>query len=179
MTAHWPPDKIADVLSSAFCPASSTSKTQPSKSSSSDAPLTSIDVLITFDSSGISSHPNHVSLYQGAKAWLSSLMVGKSAWRAPVAVYTLRTTNILRKYLSILDVPTTLFTESLRNSWTNPKKKGAEPPSLLFINNFTEWRAGQTAMVKGHKSQMRWFRWGWVGVGRYMIVNDLKREAVT
>jgi len=25
---------------------------------------------------------------------------------------------------------------------------------------------------------MRWFRWGWVAIGRYMVVNDLRRERV-
>jgi len=33
-------------------------------------------------------------------------------------------------------------------------------------------------MVQGHKSQMVWFRWGWITIGRYMTVNDLKREKV-
>jgi hypothetical protein len=27
-------------------------------------------------------------------------------------------------------------------------------------------------------SQMRWFRWGWIGLSRYMVVNDLKRVDV-
>ncbi len=31
-------------------------------------------------------------------------------------------------------------------------------------------------MVQGHRSQMRWFLWGWVGVGRYMVVNEVRRE---
>jgi N-acetylglucosaminylphosphatidylinositol deacetylase len=40
-------------------------------------------------------------------------------------------------------------------------------------------RAAQQAMTGAHKSQMRWFRWGWVGLSRYMVVNDLKLEKVT
>jgi N-acetylglucosaminylphosphatidylinositol deacetylase len=39
------------------------------------------------------------------------------------------------------------------------------------------WRARE-AMVKGHRSQMVWFRWGWITMGRYMVVNDLKRERI-
>ena len=31
------------------------------------------------------------------------------------------------------------------------------------------------AMTRAHVSQMRWFRWGWIGVSRYMVVNDLGR----
>jgi len=25
---------------------------------------------------------------------------------------------------------------------------------------------------------MKWFRWGWIGVSRYMIINDLKKEKI-
>ena len=59
------------------------------------------------------------------------------------------------------------------------KKKREEPPTLLYISDFAQWWRGLNAMVHGHRSQMRWFRWGWVGVGRYMVVNDLRRETVT
>jgi len=31
-------------------------------------------------------------------------------------------------------------------------------------------------MTTAHKSQMRWFRWGWIVLSRYMVVNDLKLE---
>ncbi len=58
------------------------------------------------------------------------------------------------------------------------RKKKEEPPSLLYVSDFGQWRTGQNAMVKAHKSQMRWFRWGWIGIGRYMAVNDLKREII-
>lgn len=33
-------------------------------------------------------------------------------------------------------------------------------------------------MTTAHVSQMRWFRWGWIGLSRYMVVNDLKRVDV-
>lgn len=179
MTAHWAPGEIAGVLSSAFSPSlSGVFGKKPSTSSLSDAPSASIDILITFDPHGVSSHPNHISLCRGSRAWLSSLMAGKLAWKAPVALYSLTTTNMLRKYMSVFDVPTTLLMASFRGSWIGPSKRNGEPPNLLFINNYAEWRAGQTAMVKGHRSQMQWFRWGWIGIGRYMIVNDLKREAI-
>ncbi|RMD42722.1 hypothetical protein DV735_g2416, partial [Chaetothyriales sp. CBS 134920] len=34
------------------------------------------------------------------------------------------------------------------------------------------------AMVHGHRSQMVWFRWGWITLGRYMLINDLVREPI-
>ena len=174
MTTTWPSDKIAHILSSAFSPASNTSK----KSSSSDAPTSTIDTLITFDARGISSHPNHISLYHGARHWLSSLMTGKSGWKCPVELYTLTTTNILRKYLSAFDAPVTMVMAGWRAAGMAQGKRKEEPPSLLYVSDFGQWRRGQSAMVKAHKSQMRWFRWGWIGIGRYMVVNDLKREII-
>ena len=175
MTTTWPADKIAQLLSSAFSPATNTSK----KSSLSDAPNSTIDTLITFDSRGISSHPNHISLYHGARHWLSSLMAGKSGWRCPVELYTLTTTNMLRKYISAFDAPVTMIMGGWSAAGMAQRKRKEEPPSLLYISDFVQWRRGQSAMVKAHKSQMRWFRWGWIGIGRYMIVNDLKREITT
>jgi N-acetylglucosaminylphosphatidylinositol deacetylase len=31
-------------------------------------------------------------------------------------------------------------------------------------------------MTTAHESQMRWFRWGWISLSRYMVLNDLKKE---
>ncbi|KAF6231499.1 hypothetical protein HO173_010251 [Letharia columbiana] len=175
MTTTWPADKIAQILSSAFSPVSNSTK----KNSPSDEPTSTIDTLITFDARGISSHLNHISLYHGARHWLSSLMAGKSGWKCPVELYTLTTTNILRKYISAFDAPVTMVLGGWRAAGKAQRKGKEEPPSLLFVSDFGQWRRGQSAMVKAHKSQMRWFRWGWIGIGRYMVVNDLKREIIT
>ena len=173
MTTAWPADQVAHILSSAFSPGSNPSL---KKTSSSDEPTSTIDTLITFDARGISSHPNHISLYHGARHWLSSLMAGKSGWRCPVELYTLTTTNIVRKYISAFDAPVTMVMEGWRAAGMAQRKRREEPPSLLYVNDYGQWRKGQNAMVKAHKSQMRWFRWGWIGIGRYMVINNLKRE---
>jgi len=175
MTTVWPAAHIAQLLANAFSPAANSSK----KSSTSDEPTATIDALITFDRRGVSSHLNHISLYHGARHWLSSLMAGKRGWKCPVEFYTLTTTNILRKYTSFLDAPITMLIAPFRDASFTKKKRRDEPPSLLYISDVGSWLKGQKAMVTGHKSQMRWFRWGWVAVGRYMVVNDLKRESVS
>ena len=175
MTTTWPSDQVAQILTSAFSPASNTSK----KISSSVEPTSTIDTLITFDAHGISSHPNHVSLHHGARHWLSSFMAGKSGWRCPVDLYTLTTTNMLRKYISAFDAPVTMAMAGWRAAGMAQKKRNEAPPGLLFLSGYEQYRRGQSAMVKAHKSQMRWFRWGWIGIGRYMVVNDLKREMIT
>lgn len=176
MTTRWSAADIAQLLSSAFSP---TSNATSKISNFDDEPTATIDTLITFDAHGISSHPNHISLYHGVRHWLSSLMAGKSGWKCPVEMYSLTSINILRKYMSFLDSPATLVIGGWRAAGMAQRKKREEPPSLLFISDFSQYRKGQNAMVQAHKSQMRWFRWAWICVGRYMVVNDLKRESIT
>lgn len=175
MSVTWPKEKIMAVLSSAFVPASSASKTGK-KSGPSE---TTIDVLITFDENGVSSHPNHISLYYGARAWLAALMAGQSGWKRPCELYTLSSVGVVRKYVSFLDGPLTLFLGAKHGFGATKKAKRETPPSMVFISSFEEYRRGQKAMTMGHKSQMIWFRWGWIAVGRYMVVNDLKCERIS
>lgn len=56
MTKNWEAKEVAKVLQHYFAPKM---KTMPADA----APLANIDALITFDEGGISSHPNHISLY--------------------------------------------------------------------------------------------------------------------
>ncbi len=169
MTVTWDTAKIASLLSSAFAP--HLSKT---KGSGPTAPTATIDVLITFDADGVSGHPNHKSLYNGAKAFVSSLVAGKTGWAVPVDLYTLTTVSVVRKYTGILDVMATLIGWALNLS---TKDKG-HPSGLVFMNSLvgsgssiaTAWKA----MISAHKSQMVWFRWGWITLSRYMVINDLK-----
>ena len=58
------------------------------------------------------------------------------------------------------------------------KQMGEHPSPLLFLSGVGEMRRAQKAMTVAHKSQMRWFRWGWIGASRYMVVNDLKLAKV-
>ncbi|KAK4692215.1 N-acetylglucosaminylphosphatidylinositol deacetylase, partial [Lecanoromycetidae sp. Uapishka_2] len=72
MTTTWPAPLIAELLSNAFSPTLNSSSKKASKTPS--EPTATIDTLITFDSQGVSAHPNHISLYHGARQWLSALM---------------------------------------------------------------------------------------------------------
>jgi len=66
---------------------------------------------------------------------------------------------------------------SPQNSGKGKPKEGKEIPSpLLFMSGPGEVRCAQKAMTTAHKSQMRWFRWGWIVFSRYMVVNDLRLE---
>jgi len=171
MTTMWDKEKISALLCSAFAP-------NLAKSRAADkAPSASIDVLITFDAGGVSGHPNHISLYHGAKEFVSTLMADKPGWKPPVDLYTLTTVGMPRKYSGVMDMLPTLA------SWAigADKKDKKHPGGLIFMYGLagkssivTAWKA----MVSAHKSQMVWFRYGWITLSRYMYINDLRLEKV-
>ncbi|CAZ83826.1 unnamed protein product [Tuber melanosporum] len=122
MTKTWPAAKISEILS------------QHSPSA-----------IVTFDESGVSSHPNHISLLRGAKEYVSTRGTG-------TRLFTLTSVPIWRKYAFFLD---------------------AIAVRVVFVSSWAGYVKARSAMVQAHVSQMRWFRWGWIGLSRYMIVNDL------
>ena len=164
MNVTWHPRLISNLMTTAFAPKMASI---PSK----EAPQANIDVIITFDAHGVSSHPNHKSLYHGAHSFLKALMHRHSGWECPIKLYTLTTTTVFRKYLSLLDAPATLIAAIVMK-----KQLGEFPTPLLFASSPIGYRTAQKAMTTAHESQMRWFRWGWIGLSRYMIINDLKKE---
>lgn len=177
MAKTWSASSVATVLNTFFAKAAPKGRKQVGEEASRGEPPaeTTIDVLVTFDGTGISSHPNHISLYHGAVAWVKELMRGKAGWESPVALYTLTSTNIARKYAGVLDAPFTMVSSIISSAKTRDRTL---PDRMMFLSDIGAYRKAQQAMTKAHKSQMRWFRWGWIVVGRYMVVNDLKREHV-
>ena len=167
MTTTWDAKLIAGILTRYFAPKAASGATNA-------APEASVDAIITFDTAGVSGHPNHISLYHGSVAFLRSLMVRHTGWECPVKLYTLTSVNVLRKYSSLLDSATTILT----CIWRRKDKEGGFPTPLLIVNGIGGLRKGQNAMVKCHRSQMRRFRWGWIWGSRYMFVNDLTRVKV-
>ncbi|KAL0931409.1 N-acetylglucosaminyl-phosphatidylinositol de-N-acetylase [Colletotrichum truncatum] len=204
MTNVWDKTKIASLLTRAFAPQSASQLAAGKK------PTANIDVLITFDSTGISSHPNHISLYHGARTFISALSANPR-WPSPVDMYTLTSVPMARKYSTFFDTIPTLF------SWattpgsnppkpaksTKPKKEqddsgsdsdsdGSDdeenkkdnnyhPTALVFMNQLGSeggYSTAWSAMTTAHKSQMVWFRYGWITLSRYMLLNDLRLESV-
>ena len=194
MTTSWSAMSIAALLASAFTPdvsSTDTSQSTPNNrrtrsngaaTSNDAAPEATIDVLLTFDKSGVSNHPNHRSLYDGARTFLQSLMKGKAGYACPVSLYTLTSTNILRKYVGVFDAPVAMISGAIAGLVEKKPKQTQSGEQLgnrlLYINGVGDWLSALKAMVKGHQSQMVWFRWGWISIGRYMVVNDLKREKI-
>lgn len=208
MTTTWDPERISSLLASAFAPelnettnptiAASTRSGKNKGGNGKKEVTPTIDTIVTFDRYGISGHPNHISLYHGARLFVSQLLAATSSnkekSKAQVDLYTLPTLGIARKYSGILDCLPTL----LQWAWSagiTRKDKHERPKSLVFMNNLVpSWGGGGeegqgqggwasvdkawAAMTKAHVSQMRWFRYGWIGLSRYMYINNLVREEV-
>ncbi|BFZ63115.1 N-acetylglucosaminyl-phosphatidylinositol de-N-acetylase [Saitoella coloradoensis] len=145
-----------------------------------------VDVIITFDTRGISSHPNHKSCLMGAKSYASSTNKRAARKDTPISLYTLTTTSLLRKYAGIIDSPFTLFDSNfalgrqMKHYKAELRKRGIDTRDerargvLVYMNSPLQLIKSQRAMRK-HESQMVWFRWGWIFLSRYMVLNDLRR----
>ena len=118
--------------------------------------VTNAQTLITFDSDGVSGHPNHKAVYKGCLD--ASLLF--AADNGKFNMLTLYSVPIWRKYTFCLDAILSKFV-----------KFGDVKYSI--VSNAREYHAAKTALSKGHKSQMVWFRQLWMLFSRYMIVNDL------
>jgi N-acetylglucosaminylphosphatidylinositol deacetylase len=176
MTTAWDATKIATLLSSAFAPHLAPFKSASPTNGHPDRPTANIDVLLTFDAGGVSGHPNHASLYHGARAFVAGLVKGKDGWQSPVDLYTLTSVSFFRKYTSVFDVFATMASWAFSAGFKNKEHPGA----LVYMSGLgngglaTAWKAMTTA----HKSQMVWFRYGWITLSRYMVMNDLRLEKV-
>ncbi|ELT94579.1 hypothetical protein CAPTEDRAFT_144788 [Capitella teleta] len=110
-----------------------------------------IDLIFTFDEYGVSGHLNHKAICGGVKSVLE-----RNDCPAGLASYKLESTNILRKYVSILDVGLSYVTSS-----------------ILIVAQWSDvWKA-QDAM-RAHKSQYVWFRSLYILFSRYVIINSFQ-----
>jgi len=113
--------------------------------------LHGIQKIVTFDERGISQHPNHIATYEGVRYFLNVMNKDKQ-----IKGYKLVTTNLLRKYISFLDIAF--------SRWFSHN-------SSLFISPSVT--AGWGAMAC-HKTQLLWFRYLFVLFSRYSFINTLE-----
>jgi N-acetylglucosaminylphosphatidylinositol deacetylase len=144
MTKTWSESAISTLLTSIFAPHRLPSPSSPGSASgrksrsdhNATRPPASVDAIITFDRGGVSSHPNHISLYHGARAFVSSLVDvdndddddddndSRNGGASPVDLYTLTSVSVLRKYVSFLDAFATVFSALSAGSGTGAAGKG-------------------------------------------------------
>lgn len=118
-----------------------------------------ITKIFTFDRQGISQHPNHKSLSEGARHFIQHTTLEHSP-----RLYTLVTVSLYEKYMSVL-APTMAKVDLLSISDKHPL------PVTVFISGFEEYWTALRAM-RSHWSQLVWFRWLYVAFSRYMWVNE-------
>lgn len=112
------------------------------------------DIVITFDSYGVSGHANHQATSRGVDhAFQDKLMPDSTL------LYQLESVNVIRKYSSFLDC----FISSTSTVY-----------SIGSVKDIVNIQAA----MKCHSTQLTWFRKLYVIFSRYMVVNTLKSVAL-
>lgn len=110
-----------------------------------------INLVVTFDAGGVSGHRNHVALHVAVR---TLHLEGKLPQGCMVLI--LQSVNVLRKYISLLDLPFTLL----------------HAGDVLFMLTSKEVTQAKRAM-SCHRSQLLWFRRLHVIFSRYLRINSL------
>lgn len=87
----------------------------------------------------------------------------------------------MRKYIFFFDLFITmalylyykLLNTSILRLFNNKDRKDT---IYFFINSPFDVFNLQKAMIEGHSSQMKWFRWLYIFTSRYMLLNELKKK---
>ncbi|KIR56029.1 N-acetylglucosaminylphosphatidylinositol deacetylase [Cryptococcus gattii Ru294] len=134
-----------------------------------------VDIIVTFDPKGITSHPNHFALP-------SSLALIPTEQRP--RVLALQSPDTLPKFTG----PLYIVYLHLRTLFFSPQMEGAfkfllpsfntffgaakETQTHVMINDLRGWAIGLKAMM-AHNSQLVWFRYLYLAFSRLMWVNEL------
>ncbi|XP_075417152.1 N-acetylglucosaminyl-phosphatidylinositol de-N-acetylase isoform X2 [Tenrec ecaudatus] len=110
-----------------------------------------INLVVTFDARGVSGHVNHIALHVAMRTLHSEGKLPKGC-----SVLLLQTVNVVRKYISLLDLPI---------SWLQTQ-------NVLFVLSNKEVAQAKRAM-SCHRSQLLWFRHLYIFFSRYMRINSL------
>ncbi|ORX90931.1 LmbE-like protein [Basidiobolus meristosporus CBS 931.73] len=122
-----------------------------------------INMLLTFDTYGISGHTNHIATYFGIRHMLAS----SAKYNFDnLPTYTLTTVPLVRKYITFIDI---LFSISSLFQETD-----GIPQTLAFVSSPKEVMTSRKAMTC-HRSQLVWFRQLYIIFSRYMFVNVLEK----
>ncbi|GAA5922720.1 hypothetical protein JCM1841_001118 [Sporobolomyces salmonicolor] len=112
-----------------------------------------VDAIITFDAFGVSGHANHRALYAG--------LTQAATARTPLPpVFTVRSTNVLAKYTSVLLLPVAVVQHALDVVISRRR-------TSLFLSSIAQYRTTRQSFA-AHQSQTRWFRTLFVTASRYL-----------
>src|SRR6201999_2516149 len=113
------------------------------------------------DSSGVSGHPNHRSLFHG-----SSHLLSRPTTPSTVRAYALISVPLSIKYLSLI---APLQAKSDLYMVRAFKQLGVPVP--VFVAGVHQWWTIFRALI-AHRSQLVWFRWLYIVFSRYLWVNE-------
>jgi len=111
--------------------------------------LNKIQAVVTFDLYGVSGHANHIALFKAVKT-----LKDKGPLEG-VAIFVLSSISLLRKYISLLDLPFCVYSR------------------YMFLSSPQEIILAQEAMC-AHRSQLVWFRKLYILFSRFMVINTLE-----
>ncbi|XP_065324890.1 N-acetylglucosaminyl-phosphatidylinositol de-N-acetylase-like isoform X2 [Gordionus sp. m RMFG-2023] len=112
--------------------------------------------IFTFDNYGVSGHLNHKSIFSGLRHFTEPHNFYNKS-RMLFEIYTLQSINIIRKYLSIFDLPISYY--SSRDS-----------KNLIIISDLEQYTLSVRSFLN-HVTQLRWFRYLYIVFSRYMCIN--------
>uniref|UniRef100_A0A3Q0RP90 N-acetylglucosaminylphosphatidylinositol deacetylase n=1 Tax=Amphilophus citrinellus TaxID=61819 RepID=A0A3Q0RP90_AMPCI len=115
----------------------------------------SVNMVLTFDGRGVSSHANHIAIHNAVSERLTTLTA--LSFLSDCTLLSLVTVGLLRKYISFLDVPL---------SWLLPSR-------LCCIIGSQGYKQAKAAMLC-HRTQLLWFRYLYITFSRYMFVNTFQ-----
>ncbi|KAI0696846.1 putative deacetylase LmbE-like domain-containing protein [Cytidiella melzeri] len=127
--------------------------------------------IMTFDSRGISDHPNHKSLPRGVLHLISTFQQKHPNTPTP-RLFTLLSHTLADKYIGPL-APLLAKFDILAGGLLQRYGFVSQSTSGLpvFVAGVHEYRQAFGAMMQ-HKSQLVWFRWLYMLFSRYMWVNE-------
>ncbi|CAI4048892.1 N-acetylglucosaminylphosphatidylinositol deacetylase SKDI_13G4120 [Saccharomyces kudriavzevii IFO 1802] len=136
-------------------------------------------IIVTFDSYGVSDHINHKSCHTAVKRLIDRYAESKAETNEETPHITalyLKSykNNIVLKYNSFIwEILKILYSVIV------PFPKTIQPPTtttqrskLLLMNTHAQYVLAYAAMLNAHKSQVVWFRYGWWILSRFVFVNE-------
>ncbi|KAG0671162.1 N-acetylglucosaminyl-phosphatidylinositol de-N-acetylase [Maudiozyma exigua] len=142
------------------------------------------NLLLTFDSNGVSGHINHRTCHSIAMTYKSNHD------NTILLLLDSYSNNILKKYsaftLELIKIIIHFFFETYERfcqnkfipsnllNYYNDKLQTKNNDKITFFIPFPKYVFAYATMLNAHKSQVVWFRYGWWALSRFVFVNDLQ-----
>lgn len=134
-------------------------------------------ILLSFDSNGVSNHPNHKSVHVAVKSYSQEYKIRS---------YSLKSWNVLVKYSGVLATNLELaikwvfechcckhLLNYLDADFANYLDTGETSKSIKIYSDLNSIFLNLTTMTWAHYSQIVWFRWIWIFSSKYMNSNEI------